>query len=305
MIPPKILAPSAATPIPRAADAVPPMSPAPFELRGRVLGPDRPFFLAGPCVLESRQLAFDIAGRLAELSRELDVTVVFKASFDKANRSSLAGGRGVGMEQGLEWLAAIREELDLPVVTDVHEAAQCAQAAASVDVLQIPAFLCRQTDLLVAAAATGAAVNVKKGQFLAPWDMKNVAAKLTGSGCEKVLLTERGTSFGYGRLVVDMTGFRAMADTGHLVVFDATHSVQEPGSRGTATGGDRTLAPVLARAALATGSVHGFFFETHPDPDTSPSDGPNMIQLDAFPQVLEELLTLHAALPGTPMGAAR
>lgn len=281
------------------------MRPTPFELRGRVLGPDRPFFLAGPCVLESRQLAFDIAGRLAELARELEVTVVFKASFDKANRSSLGGGRGVGMEQGLEWLAAIREELDLPVVTDVHEASQCAQAAASVDVLQIPAFLCRQTDLLVAAAATGAAVNVKKGQFLAPWDMKNVAAKLTGSGCEKVLLTERGTSFGYGRLVVDMTGFRAMADTGHLVVFDATHSVQEPGSRGTATGGDRTLAPVLARAALATGSVHGFFFETHPDPDTSPSDGPNMIQLDAFPQVLEELLTLHAALPGTPLGAGR
>ena len=305
MITPKSPAPSAVTPIPRAADAVPPMSPAPFELRGRVVGPDRPFFLAGPCVLESRQLAFDIAGRLAELSRELDVTVVFKASFDKANRSSLAGGRGVGMEQGLEWLAAIREELDLPVVTDVHEAAQCAQAAASVDVLQIPAFLCRQTDLLVAAAATGAAVNVKKGQFLAPWDMKNVAAKLSGSGCERVLLTERGSSFGYGRLVVDMTGFRAMADTGHLVVFDATHSVQEPGSRGTATGGDRTLAPVLARAALATGSVHGFFFETHPDPDTSPSDGPNMIQLDAFPQVLEELLTLHAALPGAPLGAAR
>ena len=279
------------------------MNPAPFELRGRVLGPDRPFFLAGPCVLESRQLAFDIAGRLADLSRELEVTIVFKASFDKANRSSLAGGRGVGMEQGLEWLAAIRAELDLPIVTDVHEASQCAEVAASVDVLQIPAFLCRQTDLLVAAAATGAVVNVKKGQFLAPWDMKNVAAKLTGSGCDRVLLTERGTSFGYGRLVVDMTGFRSMADTGHLVVFDATHSVQEPGSRGTATGGDRTLAPVLARAALATGSVHGFFFETHPDPDSSPSDGPNMIQLDAFPQVLEELLTLHAALPRAPLGA--
>jgi 2-dehydro-3-deoxyphosphooctonate aldolase (KDO 8-P synthase) len=265
------------------------MNPAPFELRGRVLGPDRPFFLAGPCVLESRQLAFDIAGRLADLARELEITIVFKASFDKANRSSLAGGRGVGMEQGLEWLAAIRAELDLPIVTDIHEASQCAEVAASVDVLQIPAFLCRQTDLLVAAAATGAVVNV--------------AAKLTGSGCERVLLTERGTSFGYGRLVVDMTGFRSMADTGHLVVFDATHSVQEPGSRGTATGGDRTLAPVLARAALATGSVHGFFFETHPDPDTSPSDGPNMIQLDAFPQVLEELLTLHAALPRAPLGA--
>jgi len=266
------------------------------QLGSHSLTTTRPFFLAGPCVLENRELTFEIAGRLANLARESETTIVFKASFDKANRSSIKGGRGIGMKQGLEWLAEVRKEFQMPVITDVHEPGQCAMAAETVDILQIPAFLCRQTDLLVAAAKTGRAVNVKKGQFMAPWDMGNVANKLTDSGCGDVLLTERGTSFGYGRLVVDMTGFRHMAATNHLVIFDATHSVQEPGSRGTATGGDRTLAPVLARAAMATGSVHGFFFEVHPDPDSSPSDGANMMQIDNFPGMVDELLNLHAAL---------
>lgn len=266
------------------------------QLGAHTLTAQKPFFLAGPCVLENRDLTFEIAGRLAELAQSSGATIVFKASFDKANRSSIEGGRGIGMEEGLEWLAQVREEFQMPVVTDVHEAAQCAIAAEAVDLLQIPAFLCRQTDLLVAAAKTGRAVNVKKGQFMAPWDMGNVAKKLTDSGCDNVLLTERGTSFGYGRLVVDMTGFRHLAATNHLVVFDATHSVQEPGSRGTATGGDRTLAPVLARAAMATGSVHGFFFEVHPDPDSSPSDGPNMLQIDSFPGMVDELQNLHAVI---------
>ncbi len=266
------------------------------QLGSHSLTTTRPFFLAGPCVLENRELTFEIAGRLANLARESETTIVFKASFDKANRSSIKGGRGIGMKQGLEWLAEVRKEFQMPVITDVHEPDQCAMAAETVDILQIPAFLCRQTDLLVAAAKTGRAVNVKKGQFMAPWDMGNVANKLTDSGCGDVLLTERGTSFGYGRLVVDMTGFRHMAATNHLVIFDATHSVQEPGSRGTATGGDRTLAPVLARAAMATGSVHGFFFEVHPDPDSSPSDGANMMQIDNFPGMVDELLNLHAAL---------
>ena len=266
------------------------------QLGSHSLTTTRPFFLAGPCVLENRELTFEIAGRLANLARESETTIVFKASFDKANRSSITGGRGIGIEQGLEWLAEVRKEFKMPVITDVHEPGHCAMAAETVDILQIPAFLCRQTDLLVAAAKTGRAVNVKKGQFMAPWDMGNVAKKLTDSGCGDVLLTERGTSFGYGRLVVDMTGFRHMEATNHLVIFDATHSVQEPGSRGTATGGDRTLAPVLARAAMATGSVHGFFFEVHPDPDSSPSDGANMMQIDNFPGMVDELQNLHAAL---------
>ena len=267
-----------------------------IQLAGSPLVTDRPFVLGGPCVLERRELAFEIAEHMRDLMAARDCRYVFKASFDKANRSSLAGGRGVGMEQGLEWLAAIREELDLPVVTDVHEAAQCAQAAASVDVLQIPAFLCRQTDLLVAAARTGKVVNVKKGQFLSPWDMGKVADKITGSGNPNVLVTERGTSFGYGRLVVDMAGLRDLGETGHPVVFDATHSVQRPGALGDRTGGDRSLVPLLARAAVATGEVHGLFMETHPDPDSSPSDGPNMVRLEDMPAVLDELLAVHAAV---------
>jgi 2-dehydro-3-deoxyphosphooctonate aldolase (KDO 8-P synthase) len=268
----------------------------PVEVRGRSLGASSLFFVAGPCVLESKELAFQIAGTLKDLFASRDLPFVFKASFDKANRSSLEGGRGVGMEQGLEWLASIRSELDVPVLTDVHLPEQCSSVGEVADVLQIPAFLCRQTDLLLAAAATGRAINIKKGQFLAPWDLENAAHKVTASGNPNVLLTERGTSFGYGRLVVDMTGFEILAASGHPVIFDATHAVQEPGARGKSTGGDRNKVPALARAAVATGHVNGLFFEVHPDPDSSPSDGPNMLQLDGFEEVLDGVLAVHAAL---------
>jgi len=268
----------------------------PVTVRGRILGGERLFFIAGPCVLESRQLTYDIAGRLRELFVERDVNFVFKASFDKANRSSLGGGRGVGLETGLGWLSAVRDDLDIPVLTDVHLPEQCAAAAEAVDVLQIPAFLCRQTDLLVAAAKTGRAVNIKKGQFLAPWDLDNAVQKVTESGNDNVLVTERGSTFGYGRLVVDMTGFRHLGASGHPVIFDATHSVQEPGGLGKSTGGDRTKVPGLARAEVATGDVHGLFFEVHPDPDSSPSDGANMVPLDEFAEVLDSVLAVHAAL---------
>ena len=272
--------------------------PAPhaFELAGRELGRGPLFFLAGPCVLQSRQLTQDIAGTLRDVMAERGLPVVFKASFDKANRSSLTGGRGPGMDEGLEWLAEVRREVGVPVVTDVHLPEQCAAVAEVVDLLQIPAFLCRQTDLLIAAARTGKPVNVKKGQFLAPWDMGNVAKKITESGNPNVLVTERGTSFGYGRLVVDMAGLRDLGETGHPVVFDATHSVQRPGALGDRTGGDRTLVPLLARAAVATGEVHGLFLEPHPDPDSSPSDGPNMVRLDDMPRELDELVAVHDAV---------
>lgn len=278
---------------------VPRMSrPAPnaFEIGGQPIGNGPLFFLAGPCVLQSRQLALDIAGTLRDLMAERGLPFIFKASFDKANRSSIGGGRGPGMEEGLQWLSEIRTEVGVPVVTDVHLPEQCAAVAEVVDVLQIPAFLCRQTDLLIAAARTGKPVNVKKGQFLAPWDMANVVKKVTDSGGEAVMVTERGTSFGYGRLVVDMAGLRDMGETGHPVIFDATHSVQRPGALGDRTGGDRTLVPLLARAAVATGEVHGLFMETHPDPDSSPSDGPNMVLLDHMPAVLDELMAVHAAV---------
>ena len=270
--------------------------PHPVEVGGRILGGERLFFVAGPCVLESRGLALEIAGTLAELFAAREVPFVFKASFDKANRSSLEGGRGMGMEEGLELLAEVRREVGVPVLTDVHLPQQCAPTAEVVDVLQVPAFLCRQTDLLVAAARTGKAVNIKKGQFLAPWDMRNAVAKVTASGNPNVLVTERGSSFGFGRLVVDMTGFEHLAASGYPVLFDATHSVQEPGSLGQATGGDRRRAPALARAAVATGHVHGLFFEVHPDPDSSPSDGPNMLRLEDFPGVVDGVLGVHGAL---------
>jgi len=266
------------------------------EVAGRTLGGGKLFLIAGPCVLESAELTQEISGRLAEICRARDLPLIFKASYDKANRTSLGSGRGPGLERGLEWLAEVRATLDLPVLTDVHLPEQCAPAAEAVDVLQIPAFLCRQTDLLLAAARTGRAINVKKGQFLAPWDMRNVAAKLKEGGNANLMLTERGSSFGHGRLVVDMTGFRHLAGCGHAVVFDATHSVQEPGALGTRTGGDRTLAPVLARAAVATGHVDGLFFEVHPEPDSSPSDGPNMVRLDEFGSVLDGVLAVHASL---------
>ncbi len=266
------------------------------EVRGVRLGggPD-PFLIAGPCVVESLGLTLEIAAALKELAAARNLALVFKASFDKANRTSAGSGRGVGMEQGLAALAEVRKRLELPVLTDVHLPEQCAVAAGSVDILQIPAFLCRQTDLLVAAAATGLPVNVKKGQFLAPWDMRHVVDKLRSAGGGGVLVTERGTSFGYGRLVVDMTGFADLERTGCPVVFDATHSVQRPGGAEGRTGGDRELVPALARAAAATGQVDGFFFEVHPNPDSSPSDGPNMVHLDQFEAVLDGVLAVHRA----------
>jgi len=250
-----------------------------------------PFALiAGPCQIESRAHALEVATALADISRRTGVAVIYKSSFDKANRTSAAAARGVGMAQGLAILAEVRARTGLPVLTDVHTAEQCAPAAEAVDVLQIPAFLCRQTDLLLAAGATGRVINVKKGQFLAPWDMTNVAAKIASTGNDAILLCERGTSFGYNTLVTDFRGLPIMAGTGYPVVFDATHSVQQPGGQGTSSGGQREYAPILARAALAVG-VAAVFIETHPDPDRAPSDGPNMIPL----RQMEALVTRLAA----------
>ena len=257
-------------------------------------GNDLPLALiAGPCQLESRGHAFDMAGRLKEMAAGLGIGFVYKTSFDKANRTSLKGKRGVGLDKALAVFADLRAELGIAVLTDVHERQQCAEVAAVADVLQIPAFLSRQTDLLVAAAKTGRVVNVKKGQFLAPWDMQNVADKIVASGNRNVLLTERGTSFGYNTLVTDMRALPVMADIGPPVIFDATHSVQQPGGQGTSTGGDRRFVPVLARAAVAVG-VAGVFIETHQDPDHAPSDGPNMIAVKDLPALIEELMALDA-----------
>jgi 2-dehydro-3-deoxyphosphooctonate aldolase (KDO 8-P synthase) len=255
-------------------------------------GNDLPITLiAGPCQLESRTHAFDMAGLLIEITKRLGIGLVYKTSFDKANRTSLKATRGVGFDKALGIFADLRSKLGVPMLTDVHEAGQCAEIASVVDVLQIPAFLCRQTDLLVAAALTGKPVNVKKGQFLAPWDMKNVLAKIVGSGNLNVLLTERGASFGYNTLVSDMRSLSIMEETGAPVVFDATHSVQQPGGQGTSSGGERRFVPVLARAAVAVG-VAGVFIETHQDPDTAPSDGPNMLPIEELPLLLEELIAL-------------
>ncbi len=247
--------------------------------------------IAGPCQMESRNHAFDMAGALKDICARLGIGFVFKTSFDKANRTSLAGKRGLGIDKALAAFADIRRDLSVPVLTDVHEPGQCAEIAEVVDILQIPAFLCRQTDLLVAAAKTGRVVNVKKGQFLAPWDMTNVLAKVTESGNANVLLTERGASFGYNNLVSDMRALPIMAATGAPIVFDATHSVQQPGGQGHATGGDRTMVPVLARAAVAVG-VAGLFIETHQDPDKAPSDGPNMLPLDQMEPLMATLMKL-------------
>ncbi len=251
--------------------------------------------LAGPCQMESRAHALEMASALKEMSEKLGFGLVYKSSFDKANRTSLTGRRGIGFEAALPIFAEIRETLGLPVVTDVHEVAQCAPVAEVADVLQIPAFLCRQTDLLVAAAKTGRVVKIKKGQFLAPWDMKNVVAKVTGSGNPNVLVTERGSSFGYNTLVVDMRALPQMAETGAPVIFDATHAVQQPGGQGTASGGDRRFVPVLARAAVAVG-VAGLFIETHQDPDKAPSDGPNMVALKDFSALVAELQAIDAVV---------
>jgi len=244
--------------------------------------------IAGPCQLESRAHALEMASALKEIAGRVGIGLVYKTSFDKANRTSASAARGIGLQAALPIFAEIRESLEIPVLTDVHEADQCARVAPAVDVLQIPAFLCRQTDLLVAAAATGRVVNVKKGQFLAPWDMQNAVAKLTGAGNPNVLLTERGASFGYNTLVSDMRALPILAKTGAPVIFDATHSVQQPGGQGTSTGGQREFVPVLARAAVAVG-VAGVFIETHQDPDTAPSDGPNMIPLKSLETLLVTL----------------
>jgi 2-dehydro-3-deoxyphosphooctonate aldolase (KDO 8-P synthase) len=253
-------------------------------------GNDLPLTLiAGPCQLESRQHAFDMAGRLKEITTRLGMGFVYKSSFDKANRTSIAGKRGAGLDAALPIFAEIKKEFGVPVLTDIHEREQCAIVAEVVDILQIPAFLSRQTDLLVAAAETGRVINVKKGQFLAPWDMKNVLAKLVDSGNPNILLTERGASFGYNTLVTDMRALPIMAAMGAPVIFDATHSVQQPGGQGTSSGGQREFVSVLARAAVAVG-VAGVFIETHQDPDNAPSDGPNMIQIDELPALLERLL---------------
>lgn len=250
---------------------------------------DRPFALiAGPCQMESREHALETAAALVEMTGTLGIGLIYKSSFDKANRTSISTARGLGMDKALPIFAEVRERFGCPVITDVHEADQCAPVAEAVDVLQIPAFLCRQTDLLIAAARTGRAVNVKKGQFLAPWDMKNVAAKLVASGNDKVLLCERGASFGYNTLVSDMRSLPIMAETGFPVVFDATHSVQQPGGQGTTSGGQREFVPVLARAAIAVG-VAAVFMETHENPDSAPSDGPNMVPLKDMPALLARL----------------
>jgi 2-dehydro-3-deoxyphosphooctonate aldolase (KDO 8-P synthase) len=254
--------------------------------------------IAGPCALESRSHALEIAAALKEIAAKVGIGLVYKTSFDKANRTSAKSARGIGLDAALPIFAEIRQSLGLPVLTDVHDAQQCARVAEVADVLQIPAFLCRQTDLLVAAAATGRAVNVKKGQFLAPWDMANVVAKITGAGNTNVLVTERGASFGYNTLVSDMRALPILARvTGAPVIFDATHSVQQPGGQGTASGGEREFVPVLARAAVAVG-VAGVFIETHQDPDQAPSDGPNMMPLREMEALLRRLMEFDRLAKG-------
>ena len=254
-----------------------------------LIGNDRPFALiAGPCALESRAHALEMSHALVELTAKLGIPLIYKTSFDKANRTSVSGERGMGLEKSLPILVEVREKYGCPVLTDIHTAEQCKPVAEAVDVLQIPAFLCRQTDLLLAAGETGRAINVKKGQFLAPWDMKNVVAKIASTGNEKILQTERGASFGYNTLVSDMRALPIMAESGYPVVFDATHSVQQPGGKGTSSGGQREYVPVLARAAVAVG-VAAVFMETHQDPDKAPSDGPNMVPLKDMPGVLARL----------------
>ncbi|MBR0828202.1 3-deoxy-8-phosphooctulonate synthase [Bradyrhizobium manausense] len=274
-------------------------SAAPVVTVGPVrFGNDLPIsIIAGPCQLESRQHALEVASVLKEIASRLNIGLVYKTSFDKANRTSASAQRGLGLAQSLPIFAEIRSSFGLPVLTDVHEATQCAEVAQAVDVLQIPAFLCRQTDLLLAAAATGKVVNVKKGQFLAPWDMANVVAKITSANNPNVLVTERGASFGYNTLVSDMRALPILARTGAPVIFDATHSVQQPGGKGASSGGEREFVPVLARAAVAVG-VAGLFIETHPDPDSAPSDGPNMVPLREFEGLLRRLMAFDAVAKG-------
>ncbi|WP_111558756.1 3-deoxy-8-phosphooctulonate synthase [Paracoccus sediminilitoris] len=258
--------------------------------------------IAGPCQLESLDHAMMIAEQMAEACAKAGASFVFKASYDKANRTSLSGRRGLGIEEGLDILATVRERLGCPVLTDIHDADQAIRAAKTVDIIQIPAFLCRQTDLLLTAGQTGAVINIKKGQFLAPWDMPNVADKVASTGNDNILLTERGASFGYNTLVADMRSLPIMARTGYPVIMDATHSVQQPGGQGGSSGGQREFAPVMARAAVSLG-VAGVFIETHEDPDNAPSDGPNMIHLDRMPALIASLMAFDALAKADPLPA--
>jgi 2-dehydro-3-deoxyphosphooctonate aldolase (KDO 8-P synthase) len=279
------------------------MTPRHVTIGDIAIGNDLPLVLiAGPCALESRAHALEMSAALVEITTKLGIKLIYKTSFDKANRTSIDGARGIGFDSGLPILAEIRETRGCAVLTDVHLPEQCAPTAQAVDVLQIPAYLCRQTDLLVAAAETGAAINVKKGQFLAPWDMKNVARKLTESGNERILLCERGASFGYNTLVSDMRSLPVMKETGFPVVFDATHSVQQPGGQGGSSGGERRFVETLARAAIAIG-VAAVFMETHEDPDRAPSDGPNMVPLKALPALLETLMEFDRLAKARPQSA--
>ena len=265
------------------------------------LANDRPLsIIAGPCQIENRDHALMVAGHLVALCDRLGINVIYKSSYDKANRSSLDGERGIGMEEGLRILQDVRAEFDCPILTDVHSAEQATEAGKIVDVLQIPAFLCRQTDLLIAAGNTGRVVNVKKGQFLAPWEMPNVAAKVASTGNDDILLTERGTSFGYNTLVGDMRALPQMAQTGYPVIMDATHSVQQPGGLGGSSGGQREFAPVMARAAVSLG-IAGVFMETHQDPDNAPCDGPNMIPLPQLEPLLRVLMEIDAVAKANPI----
>ena len=271
------------------------------EIGKIVVGNDRPLTLiAGPCQLQTRDHAHMIAGRMAEICDRAGAQYVFKASFDKANRTSLKGKRGTGIAEGLEILQSVRDSFGCPVLTDIHTEAQCAEVAQVADILQIPAFLCRQTDLLLAAGQTGAVINVKKGQFLAPWDMPNVVAKIESTGNTRILLTERGTSFGYNTLVADMRALPQMMQTGYPVVMDATHSVQQPGGQGGSSGGQREFAPVMARAAVSLG-IGAVFIETHEDPDTAPSDGPNMIPLDRMEALVQGLMQFDHLAKADPI----
>ncbi|MEN8892472.1 3-deoxy-8-phosphooctulonate synthase [Planktotalea arctica] len=272
-----------------------------LDIGGLTVGNAAPLtIIAGPCQLESADHAQMIAGTMKEACDAVGAQYIFKASYDKANRTSLSGIRGLGIEKGLQVLSDLRSAMGIPVLTDVHSEAQCAPAAAAVDVLQIPAFLCRQTDMLIAAGNTGAVINVKKGQFLAPWEMPNIVDKLESTGNKRIMLTERGTSFGYNTLVADMRGLPQMAQTGYPVVMDATHSVQQPGGRGGSSGGQREFAPVMARAAVAIG-VAAVFMETHQDPDNAPCDGPNMIYLDQMPKLLSTLMKLDEVAKAHPV----
>jgi 2-dehydro-3-deoxyphosphooctonate aldolase (KDO 8-P synthase) len=271
-----------------------------MRLCGFDVGPERPFFLiAGPCVIESEMLVMEVAGRMRELARELGIPYIFKASYDKANRSSKGSFRGPGLDEGLRILAEVRRQLDVPVLTDVHEDTPLAEVASVVDVLQTPAFLCRQTNFIVNAASQGKPVNIKKGQFLSPWEMRNVVDKARSTGNEQVMVCERGFTFGYNNLVADMRSLAVMRDTGCPVVFDATHSVQLPGGQGNASGGQREFVPVLARAAVAAG-VAGVFMETHPDPSRALSDGPNAWPLDRMRSLLTVMKEIDAAVKSRP-----